>query len=176
MKHTVTDARPARGIVVMGVSGSGKSSLGQGLAALHGVPFIEGDDFHSPVRIAKMASGIPLDDIDRWPWLDSIGAALGESARQKGIAVASCSALKRTYRDRLRAAADISLAFVCLVGTKALLLARLQSRTGHYMPVTLLESQLAILEPPNKDERGLILDAGEPVAHLSAAVEKWLAC
>jgi len=176
MKHTVTGGRSSLGIVIMGVSGSGKSNLGQGLAAVCGVPFIEGDDFHSSSRIAKMASGTPLDDIDRWPWLDSVGAALGESARREGMAVAACSALKRSYRDRLRSATGISLVFVCLVGTRDLLLARLQNRTGHYMPVTLLESQLAILEPPNEDERALILDTGESVAHLLAAVEKWLAC
>jgi len=176
MKHTVTNDRPALGIVVMGASGSGKSTLGQRLAAVHGIRFIEGDDFHSSASIAKMASGTPLVDVDRWPWLDRIGAALGESARRQGMAVASCSALKRSYRDRLRAAADISLAFVCLEGTKERLLARLQSRPGHYMPVTLLESQIAILEPPNEDERALILDIGQPVTDLLAAVEQWLAC
>jgi gluconokinase len=104
MKHTVTGGRSSLGIVIMGVSGSGKSNLGQGLAAVCGVPFIEGDDFHSSSRIAKMASGTPLDDIDRWPWLDSVGAALGESARREGMAVAACSALKRSYRPASRIA------------------------------------------------------------------------
>ncbi|HXI39990.1 MAG TPA: AAA family ATPase, partial [Bryobacteraceae bacterium] len=110
MNHAFTDSRRALGVVVMGVSGSGKSTLGQRLAALDGIPFIEGDDFHSSAHIAKMACGTPLDDIERWPWLDRVGVILGESARREGMAVASCSALKRSYRDRLRAAAGISLA------------------------------------------------------------------
>ena len=98
-------------VVVMGVCGCGKSTIGQGIATAMHVSFLEGDAFHPAANVAKMAAGIPLDDADRWPWLDRLGKALGHAAREKGGAVAACSALKRIYRDRLRAAAAVPLSW-----------------------------------------------------------------
>lgn len=143
-------------VVVMGVSGCGKTTVGQGLAAALGLPFIEGDDLHPPANVARMAAGIPLTDADREGWLQSIGAAL--AAEPRG-AVASCSALKRAYRDRLRAAVP-GLRLVHLHGAPALLAERLALRRGHYMPPSLLQSQLDTLELPGADEHAIVLDIG----------------
>lgn len=137
-------------IVVMGVSGCGKTSAGAELAARLGVAFIEGDTMHGPENIRKMSAGIPLDDDDRWPWLDRIGAALAD-AKGRGLVVA-CSALKRSYRERLRGAAGSGLYFVFLTGSDETLRRRMAERTGHFMPASLLDSQLATLE----DARGEI--------------------
>ncbi|MDP9604042.1 UNVERIFIED_ORG: carbohydrate kinase (thermoresistant glucokinase family) [Variovorax paradoxus] len=139
-------------VVVMGVSGTGKSSVAAGLAQLLGIPWIDGDDLHAPEAVARMRAGLPLADEDRWPWLDRVGANLADrTAAPRGVAVA-CSALRRAYRDRLRAASP-GLRFVFLDGPPALVRQRMEQRTGHYMPATLLDSQLATLERP---------DAGEP--------------
>lgn len=157
-------------IVVMGVSGTGKSTVGELLAARLGVPYAEADDFHSPASIAKMSAGIPLDDADRLPWLDAIGAWARE--HHDGGGVVSCSALKRGYRDRLRAAAP-GLFFLHLTGDRALIAARMEARTGHFMTSALLDSQLATLEPLQPDETGLALDiAPEPelITERAAAV------
>ena len=120
-------------------------------------------------NVAKMAAGIPLDDADRWPWLDRLGEALGRAAREQGGAVAACSALKRVHRDRLRTAAAVPLRFVCLVGSRELIAGRMAARTDHFMPLDLLDSQLAILELPASDEDALLLDlreaAGELIEH-----------
>ena len=148
----------ARGIVVMGVSGCGKSTLGKDIARAFGCPFLEGDAFHPAANVAKMAGGTPLDDADRWPWLDALGAALGRAAQEQGRAVAACSALKRAYRDRLRQAAEVPLRLICLHGDRAVLWARMQARTDHYMPASLLDSQLATLELPAAEEGALLLD------------------
>lgn len=139
-------------IVVMGVSGSGKSTLGRLLAQALGRPFIEGDDLHPPENRAKMARGEPLSDEDRAPFLDNVGHAL--RARPS---VASCSALKRDYRDRLRALAG-DLLFVLPVVTRAELERRMMQRPGHFMPPSLLDSQLATLEPPDADEAAILVD------------------
>ena len=156
-------------VVVMGVCGCGKSTVGQGIATALGAPFLEGDAFHPEANVAKMAAGIPLDDTDRWPWLDRLGETLGRAARERGGAVAACSALKRLYRDRLRAAAAMPLRFVCLVATREVIAGRMAARIGHYMPLDLLDSQLAILELPASDEDALLLDlreaAGELIEH-----------
>jgi len=155
----------------MGVSGSGKSVVGAGLARRLGVPFIEGDQLHPPANVAKMSAGTPLDDADRWPWLDAVGAALGEAARAHGVAVAGCSALKRVYRNRLRDRAGVPLVFVLLNGTHALLAERLKARKGHFMPPSLLESQLRTLETPGADENAIMLDiAKTPEALVEEAV------
>jgi carbohydrate kinase (thermoresistant glucokinase family) len=143
---------PAR-IVVMGVAGCGKTAVGTLLAAELGYRFVDADDLHPAANVSKMASGIPLDDDDRWPWLDAVGRTLAESP---GIVIA-CSALKRSYRDRLRAAAD-DLAFVHLSGSRELLEQRIGSRTDHFMPTSLLDSQLGTLEPLEADERGIEVD------------------
>lgn len=131
-------------VVVMGVSGCGKSAVGERLATYLGASFIEGDSLHSVQNVEKMRSGIPLTDADRWPWLEEIGARLASPA----ATVVSCSALKRAYRERLREVAWQPITFVFLQGTRALLATRLAERKGHYMPLSLLDSQLAILELP----------------------------
>lgn len=139
-------------IMVMGVSGSGKSTIGQALARALGAPFLEGDAFHLPSSIDKMSNGIPLSDDDRWPWLDRLGQAMGETASQKGICIAACSALKRAYRDRLRAAAGQEIEIVYLDGSPEILAQRHANREGHFMPTSLLKSQFDLLEKPEADE------------------------
>lgn len=135
-------------IIVMGVSGCGKSSVGAMLAKRLGVAFVEGDVLHPKANVDKMAMGTPLTDDDRWPWLDIIGAEIGASLKRGEGIVVSCSALKRVYRDRLRLATDGRLRFVYLHGSRALLTERMGARTGHFMPLSLLDSQLATLEVP----------------------------
>ncbi|ACB96607.1 gluconokinase [Beijerinckia indica] len=160
-------------IIVMGVSGSGKSTLGTLLAqALH-VPYLEGDDFHSAENKAKMASGHPLDDADRWPWLDHLGQTLGQEARAAGAAIASCSALKHAYRQRLAQAAQLPLQIVFLDGDPAILSQRMQAR-HHFMPASLLASQCATLEPPAPGEQALTLSIEEPPEKLVAQAVAWL--
>ncbi|MFY8179449.1 MAG: gluconokinase [Limnohabitans sp.] len=127
-------------LVIMGVSGCGKSTVGERLAQRLGVPFLEGDDLHPPHNVALMAAGTPLTDADRADWLDAIAARLSDLQPDEGLVV-SCSALKRRYRDRLRAAAS-DLQFVHLYGDHALLATRLAQRQGHYMPPALFLSQL----------------------------------
>lgn len=140
-------------IVVMGVSGSGKSTIGRELAARLDVPYAEGDDFHPQENVAKMASGQPLTDADRWPWLRVIAGWLAE---QTGGGVVTCSALKREYRDLLADAGDVW--FLHLDGDRSVIAARLTARSGHFMPAALLDSQLAALEPLDPDEPGLTVD------------------
>ena len=130
----------------MGVSGSGKTTAGKRLAEALGGEFIEGDALHTDEARAKMGSGRPLDDDDRWPWLDRIAAALNEARTRRG-AVAACSALKRAYRDRLRSAVGPSLRFVYLEATADQMRARVAGRKDHYMPASLVDSQFAALEP-----------------------------
>jgi len=141
----------SRPVVVMGVSGTGKSTIGLALAEALDVPFVEGDDLHPPANRAKMADGIPLTDADRAPWLDAVAAALAEPV------VVACSALKRRYRDRLREAAP-DLALVYLHGEATLLAARMEGREGHFMPTSLLRSQLDTLEEPAADEDAIGVD------------------
>ena len=133
-------------VVVMGVSGSGKSTTGAALARDLGWPFIEGDDLHPPENVAKMAAGVPLTDDDRWPWLDRIVAELRARSRQSADIVLACSALKQSYRDRLAPAGDVR--FVHLHGDRETIAARLAVRHHRYMPATLLDSQFATLELP----------------------------
>lgn len=145
-------------VVVMGVSGCGKTTVGRLLAQHLGVPFIEGDELHPARNVELMASGIALTDEDRSGWLDAVAAEL---ARRPQGAVASCSALRRRYRDRLRRAVP-DLRFVHLQGDRTVLEGRLSKRRGHYMPASLLDSQLQTLEPPSADEQPLELDITEP--------------
>lgn len=160
-------------VVVMGVSGSGKSTIGEQLAARLGVPFIDGDALHPPENVAKMASGVPLTDDDRIPWLRAVGQALAATS-PKGVVVA-CSALKRGYRDLIRSEAPEAV-FAELDGDRALLAERMAARPGHFMPVSLLDSQLATLEPLQADERGLRFDVsrspGELAADIAEAVRR----
>ncbi|MEV4335284.1 gluconokinase [Streptomyces sp. NPDC049597] len=147
-------------VVVMGVAGTGKTTIGPLLAAALGVPYAEGDDFHPPANIAKMSAGTPLDDDDRRPWLDAIGAWAHERAGHGGVV--SSSALKRVYRDRLRAAAP-EVVFLHLTGDRALIERRMRERKGHFMPTALLDSQFATLQPLGDDEAGVAVDvSGTP--------------
>ncbi|MEH0543356.1 gluconokinase [Streptomyces sp. B21-105] len=155
-------------VVVMGVSGTGKTTIGPLLAARLGVPYTEGDDFHPQANIAKMSAGTPLEDGDRWPWLDAIGVWAHGRAGLGGVV--SCSALKRSYRDRLRAAAP-AVVFVHLAGDRSLIEDRMAHRQGHFMPTALLDSQFATLQPLEADEAGVVVDVvGSPEAIAGRAV------
>lgn len=153
-------------IIVMGVSGCGKTTIGDLVARELGVPFLDGDSLHPVENVAKMAAGTPLTDEDRWPWLATVGAELANAG--DGGMVLACSALRRSYRDAIRAHAPDTI-FLHLHGTKDVLRARTEGRTGHFMPPALLESQLATLEPLGADEAGLIVDIAAPVHDVVAA-------
>lgn len=142
----------------MGVSGSGKTVTGSRLAAALDRPFIDADDLHPPANKQKMALGIPLTDEDRWGWLDAVGERLNDGEP----VVVACSALKRVYRDRLRATAPHAV-FVHLHGSRRLLAERMGHRVHEFMPVTLLDSQLATLQPLQPDERGVVVDVTPPI-------------
>jgi gluconokinase len=144
-------------LVVMGVSGAGKTTLAQALADTLGWPFKEGDTLHPPANIAKMAAGRPLDDGDRGPWLDAIGSWIDRWRDQGRSGVVTCSALKRAYRDRL-AAGRPGLTFVFVQLTSETIAARLATREGHFMPPSLLASQFATLEPLGADEPAITVD------------------
>ncbi len=144
--------------VIMGVCGSGKSLIGAQLARELDIAFVEGDDLHPPVNVKRMAAGIPLTDDDRRAWLLAIAARLREAKRAGIGLVVSCSALKRSYRDLLRSVGDEGLRFVYLAGSRALLAERMANRRRHFMPPSLLDSQLAILEEPSPDERAWVCD------------------
>ncbi len=146
-----------RPIIVMGVSGCGKTTAGEALALHFGVTYIEGDALHPAENVAKMAGGTPLNDDDRWPWLEKIGAAL---KTHRGGAVATCSSLKKMYRDMLRATAGDGLRFVFVKCSKEVLEERMQARKGHFMPPSLLASQLAALEDPG-GEAGVVTVNGD---------------
>jgi gluconokinase len=149
-------------VVVMGPAGAGKSTVADGLAKRLGWPFIEGDTFHPTANIAKMQGGAPLDDVDRRAWLAAVAAQIARW-REAGVSgVLTCSALKRAYRDVLRAA-DRDLAFVYLDADEDLLRRRVSSRSGHFMPPELVASQIATLEPPGPDEAPIVLSAREPL-------------
>ncbi|MGN6611861.1 MAG: gluconokinase [Angustibacter sp.] len=149
-----------RHVVVMGVSGCGKTTVATRIAGATGFVFAEADDFHTPANVAKMSAGVPLEDVDRWPWLRSLAAWMTERAAAGESTVIACSALKRSYRDVL-ADGPPSVDFVHLDGPPELVRARLAARVGHYMPASLLDSQLATLEPLRDDERGVVLDVSQ---------------
>ena len=158
--------RDAVPIIVMGVAGSGKTSVGKALARRLGMPFRDADEFHPKANIDKMSAGIPLTDDDRWPWLDAIGKALAES---DGRLIVACSALRRSYRDRLIAAAGRPVIFVWLDGSKETIAARMAHRKHHFMPPSLLDSQFATLEPPGPDELAVRVSIEPPLDQVVAA-------
>lgn len=158
----------------MGVSGCGKSRIGARLAETRGIPFIEGDAFHSAGNVAKMAAGIALTDEDRRDWLQALRARLAE---RDGDVVLSCSALRRAYRDVLRGEGDgvqDDVRFVHLAGARELLAERMGNRPGHYMPGSLLDSQLATLEPLQADEAGITLDIAATPEQLVEQIQAWI--
>ena len=156
-------------LVVMGVSGCGKSTVGRQLADALGLPFLEGDDFHPAENVERMAAGIALTDADREGWLRTLAERISAAAGQGAGLVLSCSALKRRYRDMLREG-SADLRFVYLHGAPDVLARRMAQRTRHYMPPSLLDSQLATLEPPAPDERALAFDLQLPTHVVVATV------
>jgi len=163
-----------RVVIVMGVSGCGKSTIAAMLAGRMRWEFEEGDALHPPANVAKMASGQPLDDSDRWPWLDAVAAQIDAWRTSGRSGVITCSALKRRYRDILVGdRSDVRLAY--LKGSKALIANRLAARQGHFMPAALLESQLTTLEEPTADERPITVEIGPRpeiiVAQIAEALE-----
>ena len=165
----------ARAVVLTGVAGCGKSTVGAALASRLGKPFLDADDYHPQANISKMARGIALSDADRWPWLDSLGEALRDNAREHGATVSACSALKRAYRDRLVAVAGEPILFVYLHGSRDLIGRRMAARTDHFMPSVLLDSQFATLEVPTPEENAVTVDIGPTAAELAESLYQWLA-
>jgi len=161
-------------LVVMGVSGSGKTTVARGLAERLGWRFQEGDALHPPANVAKMAAGTPLTDADRWPWLHAIAAVIDAWRAEGASGVVTCSALKRAYRDILVGdRADVRLVF--LRGDKALIAARMAARRGHFMPPALLDSQFATLEAPGPDERPIVVAVDAAPEAIVAEVARHLA-
>ncbi|CUA92414.1 gluconokinase [Pannonibacter indicus] len=157
-------------IILMGVAGCGKSSVGEAISARTGIAYRDGDDLHPAANVEKMRSGIPLTDEDRWPWLDQVGRELAD----KAPIIIGCSALKRIYRDRIRALAGGPVTFVHLAGSRDLIAGRMAQRTGHYMPLSLLDSQFAALELPQPDEGALTADICQPLDALVDGIVKGL--
>jgi gluconokinase len=158
-------------IVVMGVSGSGKTTVGAALAGRLGVEYADADDFHPPANIAKMSAGQPLDDDDRVPWLAAIAGWMGEHSEHSGVV--SCSALRRRYRDTLRTRAP-EAAFLHLDGSPEVVARRVAGRPAHFMPVALVRSQFETLEPLGPGERGVALPLDLPVDTIVARFLEWL--
>lgn len=156
-------------VIVMGVAGSGKSTVGQRVADLLQVPFHEGDKFHPPANVAKMTGGTPLDDEDRWPWLNAIAAEIDRTRARGEAMVVACSALKRAYRNIIIGPrADVRLAY--LRGTRELIEQRIGGRTGHFMPPALVPSQFAALEEPLPAENPIVVDVRGAAELLAAEI------
>lgn len=151
-------------IVLMGVAGCGKSSVGAALAAALEMAYLDGDDLHPAANIAKMARGEALGDADRWPWLRLVGQAL------QGGGIVGCSALRRVYRELIEAEAGGGVVFVHLSGSRAVIEARMRARSGHFMPPALLDSQFATLELPGADENAFGVDIDQPLAAVVAEI------
>ncbi|MEU4773831.1 gluconokinase [Micromonospora sp. NPDC023644] len=165
-------ASPTRHVVVMGVSGAGKTTVAVGVAAATGLTFAEADEFHTPEHVAQMRAGVPLDDAARLPWLRELAGWMAARAAEGVSTVLACSALRRSYRDVLRLGPP-SVEFVHLDGPAEVIRERMARRAGHYMPASLLESQLATLERPHPDEAVLVLDVSlTPEELVSAAVRR----
>jgi gluconokinase len=161
-------------VVVMGVSGCGKSTVGTALAQHLNATFLDADDFHPPANVALMRAGTPLTDADRAGWLDALSLRLAQAIEQREPVVLACSALKRSYRDALRRGGP-ALTLVHLTGSPALLAERIGARKDHYMPPTLLPSQLALLEAPGGDERPITVDVALPTGALVQTILRQLA-
>lgn len=166
----MSDIQKAKAIVVMGVCGCGKSTVGIELAKRLGMPFIDADDLHPAANIAKMSQSVPLNDDDRWPWLDIVGKELAAKVAESGGAVAACSALRLAYRDRITTAAEQPVLFVHLAGSYELISERLNARGGHFMPPALLKSQFETLETPNESELAIEIDIALGVDQLVGQV------
>lgn len=147
----------------MGVSGCGKSTVGAALAERLGGTYVDGDDLHPAENIAKMSIGTPLQDTDRWPWLDRVGEAL---ASRQETSIIGCSALKRTYRDRIRTNVAEPVLFIHLSGTREEIAMRMRNRPGHFMPASLLDSQFAALEPPTLGEYAVTVAIDQPLVEI----------
>ena len=160
---------PVRHLVFMGVSGSGKSTAALAVQERLGWEFAEGDDFHPPENVEKMSNDIPLTDDDRWPWLESLADWTAERDARGQPTIVSCSALKRSYRDVLRRGGEGTF-FVHTTADKDLLLERMSSRRGHFMPPTMLDSQLETLEELEPDEAGMVIDAANPPSTIVSMV------
>ena len=158
-------------VVVMGVAGAGKTTVGRLLAETLGADFLDGDDYHPPANVQKMRAGQPLADTDRWPWLERLNRELRARDTAAGNAVLACSALKRAYREVL--SAGVPARFVHLSGSREVLAARLAARRGHYMPPALLDSQLATLEPPDD---AIVVEIDAAPAAIAAAIVTRLQC
>ncbi len=156
-------------IVLMGVSGAGKSTIGDELSRMLGWQFRDADSFHPPANIEKMRSGIPLADDDRWPWLDAIGAWIGERLAGGEPGIVSCSALKRAYRARIGARRQ-GVRLIYLLGSQDMITGRLAARTGHFMPAELLASQFTTLEEPGPEERALVVGIAMPPPYLARSI------
>ncbi|GGR97862.1 gluconokinase [Micromonospora fulviviridis] len=164
---------PTRHVVVMGVSGAGKTTVARGISELTGLRFAEADEFHSAANVARMRAGVPLDDADRWPWLRALAGWMADRHAEGVSTVLTCSALKRAYRDVLRQGpADVE--FLHLDGASALIRDRLDRRVGHYMPASLFDSQRAILEHLGPDESGVVLEVAAPPDELVRAAVRRL--
>jgi gluconokinase len=164
----LTAAQTARLIVVMGVSGAGKTTIGEKLAEALDTPFIDADNFHPPANVEKMRSGKPLVDEDRWPWLEIVANAMRNTANTEGRVVCACSALRRDYRDFMIGKAGEPILFILLHGDKELIAERQANRPGHFMPSALLESQFATLEHFEPDETGITLDVAQTIDEIVA--------
>lgn len=164
MRHGEESAgKTIRLIVVMGVSGAGKTTIGEKLAEALDLPFIDADNFHPRANVEKMRSGEPLTDDDRWPWLEIVSNAMRNTADTRGRVVCACSALRRDYRDFMIEKAGEPILFILLHGDKRVIAERQANRPGHFMPSALLESQFATLEHFEDDEEGITLDVAQSV-------------
>lgn len=156
---------PTRHVVVMGVSGAGKTTVARGISELTGLRFAEADEFHTEAHVAQMRAGIPLTDADRWPWLRALAEWMAERHAEGVSTVLTCSALKRAYREVLRQG-PATVEFLHLDGAAQLIRDRLDRRVGHYMPASLFDSQRAILEHLGPDESGVVLEVAAPPEEL----------
>jgi gluconokinase len=162
------ERRPTRHVVVMGVSGAGKTTVARGISELTGLRFAEADEFHAEAHVEQMRAGIPLSDADRWPWLRALAAWMADRHAEGVSTILACSALKRSYRDVLRQGRP-DVEFLHLDGTAELIRDRLNRRVGHYMPASLFDSQRAALEHLDPDESGVVLEVAAPPGELVTA-------